>query len=216
MTDQTTIAERVATACHASNLKVEADRGGQADVLIALAWSKSRLGSALMRLTSEFDAIEKPRPLGHDALVRLALTMHSDASTAPLRIKEKQEMARIEATKWYANEKALFLPRLKTLPTVVAHMTICAKKWQIDKPNHVATVCVGYWLDQVCNYCHGLKFETIPDAPALSAKQCKHCHGTGMKTTPYGKAGRMLINYMDECAATASTSIYRRLKANHD
>lgn len=123
-----TIEEKVSTACHATNLKDDADRGSQTDVLKALAWSKSRLGGALLRLHSEFDAIEKPRKLNHEAMVALALTMKSDAATAKERVKEKEALAQREASKWYANEKALFLGKLKTLPSVVSQVKMQCEK----------------------------------------------------------------------------------------
>ncbi len=55
MNDAPTTEEKYTTAIHASNLRVEADKGGAADVLIAVGWSPSRLGAALLRLHSEFD-----------------------------------------------------------------------------------------------------------------------------------------------------------------
>jgi hypothetical protein len=47
-------------AGNTSNLTVEADRRGAGDVLIAAGWSPSRLGMALLRLHSAWDA-HKPR-----------------------------------------------------------------------------------------------------------------------------------------------------------
>lgn len=55
MSDITTIEERYSSAVTASSLKVEADKGGAADVLIAAGWSPSRIGSALMRLHTKAD-----------------------------------------------------------------------------------------------------------------------------------------------------------------
>lgn len=55
--------EQYAVATNASNLRVEMDseRRSQADVLMAAAWSASRVGSALLRLHSEWDSAEHPR-----------------------------------------------------------------------------------------------------------------------------------------------------------
>jgi hypothetical protein len=61
MSDFPTVEEKYTSAIHASNLRVEADKGGSADVLIAVGWSPSRLGAALMRLHSEQDAAESLR-----------------------------------------------------------------------------------------------------------------------------------------------------------
>ena len=163
--DVFTIQERVATACHASNLRDESGRASTTDILKAMAWSKSRLGSALMRLVSEFEAIPKPKPLSHDQLVSLALTMTGSP-------KEKEEKAKAEAAKWLANEKSLFLPRLKTLSVIVQQMGMRAEKWQISKPEHFAVVCIGHWLSSVCPKCHGVKNEKIANTPSTSAKNC--------------------------------------------
>lgn len=55
------VTERYTNATHATSLKVEADKGGAADLLIACGWSPSRLGSALLRLHSEYDGVEHPK-----------------------------------------------------------------------------------------------------------------------------------------------------------
>ncbi len=46
----TSTEERYLTASNSSNLRVEADKHGDADVMIAAGWSASRIGGALMRL----------------------------------------------------------------------------------------------------------------------------------------------------------------------
>ena len=61
MSDVPTVEEKYTSAIHTSNLRVEADKGGSADVLIAVGWSPSRLGSALMRLHSEQDGAQSLR-----------------------------------------------------------------------------------------------------------------------------------------------------------
>ena len=53
--------ERYGIATNAKNMRVEADRFSQADVLIAAGWSQSRTGAALIRLYSEWDASERPQ-----------------------------------------------------------------------------------------------------------------------------------------------------------
>lgn len=210
MSEPVTIEERVSTSIQAKNLRDEADKSSQTDILKALAWSKSRLGSALLRLHSEYDAIEHPRKLAHDAMVKLVLSMKSGTKQA-LTIKEREDMARREAEKWYANEKTLFLGRLKTLPSVVDQLTIQCEKWGMNEPRKVATVSIGYWLNQICPACNGLKFELIPASPVLSDRQCKVCHGTGFAAVPYGRAGEKVLSYMDDCVSRAQQSIKERL-----
>lgn len=76
MTDNTAppcIQERYTQAVHASSLKVEANRTGSADTLIAVAWSQSRVGALLMRLQTKADrtALEQ----AHQQLAQRAVAM---------------------------------------------------------------------------------------------------------------------------------------------
>jgi len=59
--DVITTEEMYTSATHASNLRVEADRPSQADIIIAAGWSYSRTGMALLRLHSEYDGVEHPK-----------------------------------------------------------------------------------------------------------------------------------------------------------
>lgn len=53
--DRPDIAERYATACNASNLRVEAERGSSADVIIAAGWLPSKaVGAVLLRLHTKY------------------------------------------------------------------------------------------------------------------------------------------------------------------
>lgn len=54
--DIRTIEESYVSATSTSNLRVEADRRGDGDVLIAAGWAPGILGGALLRLHSEFDS----------------------------------------------------------------------------------------------------------------------------------------------------------------
>ena len=70
MSDTLTIEERYISATQATNLKVEAEKSGPADVLIAAAWSMSRVGAALVRLSSEWDgSAKRPRMSDTDLIL---------------------------------------------------------------------------------------------------------------------------------------------------
>ena len=71
MSDTPTIEERYISATQASNLKVEADKGGAADIIIAAGWSPSRVGQALMRLASEWDGAAKRPKMSDTDLILL-------------------------------------------------------------------------------------------------------------------------------------------------
>jgi hypothetical protein len=213
--DTMTVGERVVSACHSTNLRDEADRPSQTDVLKAMAWSQSRLGSALMRLHSEYDSVAKPRPVSHENMIQMVLKHKSSdknkGTEKGLTQKQCETMAKIEASSWLKNEKSLFLGKLKTLNTVVEQLTTQCQLWGISEPKRVATVAVGHWLDQVCPACHGHKFELMPDSPTLSTKHCKSCGGTGLSAVPYGQAGKKVLNHLDNCVSRAQSSIKMRL-----
>ena len=70
MSDTPTIEERYISATQANNLKVEADRTGKVDTIIAAGWSMSRVGAALLRLSSEWDgSAKRPRMSDTDLIL---------------------------------------------------------------------------------------------------------------------------------------------------
>jgi hypothetical protein len=190
-------AEKYANAINSSNLRDDPDKPNQTDALKRMAWAPNQFGAALLRLAVEYDSIAKPRPLGHDQMVKLALTYKGTQ-------KEREQAARAEADKWLDNERALFLPKLATLPAVVDYLAGHASYWQISEPRKRAGASIAYWLDQTCSHCSGRKFEVVPDSPSLSATECKPCQGTGKKAIPYGQIGLRLVGYLNQCSAQAS------------
>lgn len=212
MTDDNTVTvvERYSASIHASNLRDEADRASSTDILKAMAWTTTQMGAVLIRLRAEYDAVEKPRPLSHDEMVRLALSMHSDAKDPKERIRDKQIKAKMEAAKWARNEKTMLLGKLKTLPTVIDGVTWMCEKRRLQNPKAVATVLVGYWLSQLCTVCHGLKSVVIADAPTLSGKNCFKCGGSGFALVPHGESGKNMLNYMDRAVDMAKSEAQAR------
>lgn len=185
-----TIEESYASATTASNLRVEADRRGDADVLIAAAWSMSRIGGALLRLHSEYDSTAHPRV------------------AAPAQFGGSKKAAHAHNL----HETALMLGRLKAMPSVREQLTIQALKWNIADAEDVAAKLVQWWLSQVCPVCHGTKFETVAGTGRLSAKVCKSCRGTGLAEIPCGAAGRRMANFMDDCLQRGRASMTARLR----
>lgn len=81
-TERPGVEESYQTASNTSNLTVEADRRGAGDMLIAAGWSPTRLGMALLRLHSEWDASErkrqeKPQPWTESELRMMANNLKS-------------------------------------------------------------------------------------------------------------------------------------------
>jgi hypothetical protein len=92
------IQEQYETAGNTSDLTVEADRRGAGDVMIAGGWSSSRVGMALLRLHSEWNAVAKPRKPTKDMVDALTADIRAeDAREKGNREKANGELARLEA-----------------------------------------------------------------------------------------------------------------------
>ena len=46
-----------------------------------------------------------------------------------------------------------------------------------------------WWLTPECETCHGLKHETLPDAPSLAEALCPSCFGSGRRPHTAGSKG---------------------------
>lgn len=214
------VEEAYTSAGNSSDLRVEADQNGDADLIIAAGWSLSRVGMALLRLHSEWDKAEKPqRPTArHIELLESSMRMPclplagDDKKLAAANIKARHLAAQRMAQDWYMGEMAKLVNKLKSLPAVRAQLTGYVPKWGIAEASVKVPAVIAYWLDQTCRGCHGLKFQKIDGSPALGTKVCRACGGTGYAPVPYGQEGRRVANYMDDCVQKARTSIKKRLR----
>lgn len=211
------IEESYQTAGNTSDLTVEAERRSSGDVLIAAGWSESRIGMALLRLHSEWDASEKPARPTKAAIQALVGTYQSvlpgakapEGKAKPLTVGE----AHGYASTWYSHEVAMLLGKLKALPAVRLQVSIQALRWGMQDAEGKAAATLRYWLDQTCGGCHGLKWQPIPGAPALSNRPCRACGGSGFAHVPHGQEGKRLANFMDDCVSRARHSMRNRLRA---
>lgn len=218
-----TTEERYGTATKASNLRVQAERSGSADSLIAAGWSKSRLGAALMRFHSEWDGCEKPRRQSHERIQLMAKTFKARADgkvefspgvwMAPMAAAHRQ------AHDWHIHEVKLLLQKLKTLPDVRRELVMWTAKQGIENPEGRVAEIIIWWLDHVCPACDGLGKDKIPGTPSLSHKDCRVCHGTGETKIPgnydnanYQRESRQMLGYIHDCMKAASASIKSRLQ----
>jgi hypothetical protein len=202
------VEERYTSAINTSNLRVDADCGGAGDVLIAVGWSDSYMGAALMRLHSEWDAAAKPLRPTKEAIA--ALAANADARKSG---KEALLEAQSQAFTWYAREQRLLVGKLKGLPALRRELALRASRWGYQACQDKAAEVIKFWLDQTCGACHGRKWKLVPGAPALSSKMCHVCRGSGLAQTPHGKEGRRLANYLDTCVDVARRSIKNRLQS---
>lgn len=220
------IEEAYTSAGNSSDLRVEADLRGDADLIIAAGWSPSRVGMALLRLHSEWDMAAKPRKPTPASVNALALSLrisrppayviHPDRMESHLdRMNPVKclELARRQAAEWHARETLNLIGKLGSLRAVRKQLVEYVPKWGIQEAAVKVPAIIAYWLEQTCRTCHGLKFLQVANTPALSAKACRACHGTGIAPIPYGNEGKRVANYMDDCVQRARTSIRHRLRS---
>jgi len=91
--DRPGVEERYLKASSTSNLRVQADRRGDCDVLIAAGWSAKGLGGALLRLAGEWDAAaKKPRGMSETDLIMLRGKLKSLSSTLAYLVEAMQRL----------------------------------------------------------------------------------------------------------------------------
>lgn len=230
--------EKYGAATHASNLRVEADRGGSADMLIAAGWSASRLGAGLIRLHSEWEGAARPKRQTKAQVEALAQSMER-LVVGERKVMVKQpaggaidslpkmvpnlvlDMAGATKTAhdWYIHDMKLVFQQLKMLPEVRQQLVLWAMKCDMAEPAKRTAEVVSWWLDHRCPACDGRGKDTIPGTPSLSHKDCKACHGTGETRIPaqyddrnYLHESKKMLRYINDCVNRAQSSIRSRLQ----
>lgn len=225
-----TIEERYSSATNARNLKVERDSNVRnvADILIAAGWSRSRFGTALMRLQGEWDGCAKPRPLSAAAVKVLAKTFESeagpdgkvqvDALGAEAAQKRREgtggrervvplEAARRQVSEWHLHELGLLFQRLKTLAEVRDMLDAYGCLTRIESSAVVAAGVIAWWLHHVCPSCHGGRYELVPGTDTRSSRICKTCKGTGNTKVPFAADGAAMVAEIERALHQAVCSI---------
>jgi hypothetical protein len=216
--DRPNIEEQYTSATHASSLVVDPDHTGSADKLIASGWSKSRLGSALMRLHSEADGTPEPVRLHERGIGLLATEIARERCKVEQRptvvVKDCDwSEARKQAGEWFLHEQGLRLQRLKTLPEVRHQLASWAWASDIPKPLEVVAGALLWWLSKTCHACHGQRWQIIPGTGRLSQIPCEACNGTGNRAKPDGALTTMVVGYIGECINASRAGMSQRL--NH-
>ena len=197
------VEEAYTSASTSSNLRVEADKRGDADVIIAAGWNQSRIGGALLRLHTEFDSSEKPRMAAAEQFTPAGKTT-----------KEQRAHAARQAHAFNLHETGLLLGKLKALPDVRTQTTLQLVKWGVAEAETKGMQVIRWWLQQNCPTCNGTKFQVVPGTHRHNGKACATCGGTGLREIPNGQEGRRVANWMDQCVERARASIGRRLRAD--
>ena len=223
--DRPNVEEQYTSATQASSLVVDPDHSGAADKLIASGWSKSRLGSALLRLHSEADRTPEPVRIHERGIQALAFEIARERCQVENRgIAERSKRkepdvnaadlaaAREQAGQWYLQEHALRLQRLKTLPEVRHQLNMWAWASDIPKPADVVAGALQWWLTKRCHVCQGQRWQLIPGTGRLSQLPCEACSGTGKTEKPDGALTTMVVVYIGDCINASRDSMSQRLR----
>lgn len=207
-----TIEEAYSSATNAQSLALTLADGPRcsADLLIASGWSPSRIGSALLRLHSEYDGTPKPRKMA-DAAIEAYAAAKDAVKGQTASHKQNLVAAHQDAEAWHVHELKLMLGRLKSLPDVREQLTIMAHQFGMEHPQEVAVGVLAWWVDSVCGMCHGQQRQQIKDAPTQAGAVCPACRGSGRRKLPYGEAGRKIEGFIEDCLYRARQSIGKRL-----
>lgn len=217
-----TIDESYTTAIGSSNLKHDPDRPGAVNIIIAAGINPHRLGLALLRLRTEWDASAKPQAPTVDQLRALASTYRKEKSGLvlvqslklpepgqPRAMEEVTPMvaAQREADAWFENEQRALLQRLKTLPMVRDALIHWAVAEGIEGAPHVVAAVVLWWLNNKCPACKGVMKKVVEGTGRTSGKACSKCKGRGETLVPHGFLGRKVASYMGHCRGNAAKDL---------
>jgi hypothetical protein len=223
-----TIEEGYGTAIGSSNLKFDAERPGAVQLIIAAGLSPHMLGSALMRLRTEWDTVAKPVPATPEQLRALAASYPREpgglvlVQRKPLLNGKPAEpelvtpmvAAQRQADEWHATEMRNLLQRLKSLPMVRDALNRWATAEGIEGAPHVVAAVMLWWLNNTCPVCKGAKNKVVEGTGRTSAKLCRECKGSGEMRVPHGFLGRKVLGYMNHCRTDASAHL-RAMKWRH-
>lgn len=135
------IEEVYTSAMNSSDLRVEADRPGDADVIIVAGWTQARIGGAMLRLHTEYDSTEKPRMADveyfYEPMLRTA-----ESNGRKLSKEERKNLKRRAHEKKHefnVQQLGLFLERLKALPDVRQQAALQMMKWGMGRSHDPIT-----------------------------------------------------------------------------
>lgn len=193
--DRPSRAERYECATSTSDLTMRHSDfpPGAPDILAAMAWSKKRLGTELVRLASQWDR-EKPARRRPRTVAQFMAMGHPRERARLEATREKHELAGA-----YYRAVLEALGKLQNLPAIAADLTVQAASWDIEDADAKAMAVLRYWLDPTCKVCEGRGAPLIAGTNQASPHKCPDCQGRGKTLPPYQEEGRRLATYLDEC-----------------
>lgn len=208
--------ERFLMAANSRNLRhyrLDDNRTGDTDYLLAAAMSRNTFGMNLLRLLGEWGASERgghhvPNPPSRSQVADRAAELVGKGAE-PSRFLLDQARKELEAA--YSRKMQMLMAGLKSLPTVRLHLLIHAELDASPCSEELMSRVLLHWLHPACPVCKGRKFKLAPDGESLSDKACDRCRGSGHRDIPMGEAGKGLLSYMDDCLNRARDSLKKRL-----
>ncbi len=224
--DVLTVGERYSCAISAPNLRVTLDRPSVSDLVIAAGMSPHRMGLALRRLASEWDAVGKPPPPSPAVIEALAAKYPRIEGSGLVLVVSKDRAgavieerlipliaAKREAEKWHQQEMGMLFQRLQSLPGVRDGLSHWAQQY-VDDPAHLVGAVLMWWLCQICKTCGGVKKKVVEGTGRTNAKNCPTCKGSGEAKIPHGAWGKKLLGYMHECLRRSTRGMSKKTCQN--
>lgn len=237
-----TLEERYSTAHRTSQLDSDNIQSGPVHLLMATAmvWqnptdrhgnplsehakASSRIGHALARLQSEWNAVERPtlhQPkslrywIGFLPLIKVG-QRSVDGEMKPIMGRDKegaklhQEAERMMLQARHVQELKFLAQKLPSRFTVRESLFGMANQWGWDDAEQKVSEILKHWLDDNCVRCHGtgvITF-TLVDIP----QTCPDCHGAKKSPVPYGNEGRRMLDFITSCRVSWLGAVKRWAK----
>jgi hypothetical protein len=206
--------ECYSVAVGSSNLRHDPVRPGAVQMLIAAGISPHSLGTALMRLRTEWDSTAKPMPATVEQLRAIAATFQREGNGLVIveKVGDSEALEEVtpmvaatrQADGWYAGELARLLGRLKSLPIVRGELLRWTAAEGIEGGPHVVAAVLLWWLNGACPVCKGVRKKVVEGTGRTSSKNCSKCRGLGESQVPHGFLGRKVLGYIRHCQSNAA------------
>lgn len=171
---------------------------------------------AYSRACSATDLTIRPDRQGAADVVAAAGMVRNRLGTALLRLRNEwdsvavPDFSRYTDFNSYNSDMILLFGSLKTWREASQRLADYAEMHGI--PNYTATRVLWWWLDSICDACHGTGYQVIEGGKRLSDKVCPCCEGSGHVPVPGGEAGRKLATEMEDFATRAAATLKRKLR----
>lgn len=203
--ERPTVAESYAGAISSGSSRMEAHRTKPADLIAAAGMSPYRMGTALMRLVSEWQSGAVPRPTAAPSERDLRkLGLGAEAAVAEARRLAAQRVD------WHLHEVQLRFQRLKTLGTVRAGLLHWVRDRGWDDAEGLVAAVLQHFLSPKCPKCGGSGVIVVEGTGGRSAGKrcradaCRKSDIPGELLVPHQGRGRALLAYMRQCTGQAA------------